>query len=792
AAAHEQGVIHRDLKPANIKITPDGKVKVLDFGLAKAVGGEGADQQSTITVPGRVIGTPAYMSPEQARGNPTDHRSDIWSFGCVLFEMLTGLIPFKGNTVSDTLANILQSSPEWEKLPETTPSNIKVLIRRCMEKDVKKRLYSMVDVVIEIKETIHLPMIAPPVVSAGGIISASTNNRHLLIGITCVVIFAVVASLITWVVKPDQPPLPPQQPTTYIPMQLPPDQMLSEWTHNVVISPDGKSIIYASEAEDGMSTNLILRELQPHKGEIVASLKAKISFYFFSTNGDWIGFISENRLFKLLLEDRNPVDFCEIPRWSFGGDWGQDDATSEDTIFIGSFGEGKGLIEVSATQGDENTVPVLKMNSGELGYLYPQVLPGCQAVLFTIWKTDITDISVAVYDRNTKTKAVLLKGAANARYVPSIKQLVYIRKGKLYASPFDLLRLEVDQKREMYLGVDVAQDLLNGFGSFSISNNGTLIYVSGGYWQTKRRLVKINRFGEIADNNYPSLAPGAYFSPRLSPDGKKLAYSLFEDSSINIGVYDIDSEVPPIPLTSQSYVVAPLWSHDGKSIAYSSISSDSSISPGYLNISLKEVNSIEPARNIINLTADVYPTSWSHDGKILLFNHEGTEKNNDICAQQFDEKGNPVGEPKSLSFSDDNNEGSADFSPNNQWIAYCQNDSEVWVREVNGKRIERIDDGTSPLWSPATDEIFYRSGNKLMYVTYEINEEGDFTFLPPKMIFEHILFPKTFTNRDYDVSEDAQHFFIFLESENRPTYELFYAPNWIEGIRNKINMPDKN
>ncbi|MFC1783739.1 serine/threonine-protein kinase, partial [Planctomycetota bacterium] len=176
AAAHEQGVIHRDLKPGNIKITPDGKVKVLDFGLAKAVGGEGLDQQSTITVPGRVIGTPAYMSPEQARGNPTDHRSDIWSFGCVLFEMLTGLIPFKGDTVSDTLANILQSSPEWEKLPESTPANIRVLIRRCMEKDQQRRLGYMGDAALEIKETIHLPKVAPPVVSAGGGMSGSVSK----------------------------------------------------------------------------------------------------------------------------------------------------------------------------------------------------------------------------------------------------------------------------------------------------------------------------------------------------------------------------------------------------------------------------------------------------------------------------------------------------------------------------------------------------------------------------------------------------------------------------------------
>ena len=192
AAAHEHDVIHRDLKPGNIKITPEGKVKVLDFGLAKAVGGEGLDQQSTVTEPGRVIGTPAYMSPEQARGKPTDKRSDIWSFGCVLYEMLTGRIPFKGETISDTLANILQTDPNWQALPQSTPDNIVVLLRRCLEKDSHRRLRDIGDASIEISETLHLPATAPAVRPAAPVRTLRRWAVAAALGLIAIIIAAAL------------------------------------------------------------------------------------------------------------------------------------------------------------------------------------------------------------------------------------------------------------------------------------------------------------------------------------------------------------------------------------------------------------------------------------------------------------------------------------------------------------------------------------------------------------------------------------------------------------------------
>ena len=227
AAAHEHDVIHRDLKPGNIKITPEDKVKVLDFGLAKIVGVEGLDEQSTITEPGRVIGTPSYMSPEQARGQATDKRGDIWSFGCVLYEMLTGRVPFKGETISDTLANILQTNPDWQALPQATPANIQVLLRRCLEKEPQRRLQHIGDAVIEIHETLNLPAFVPPVTVSSAAVARPANQRRVIpVVVACLVLTAVASSLITWILNRKQ--LPPGN-VSRVSIQLPPANRLDFW-----------------------------------------------------------------------------------------------------------------------------------------------------------------------------------------------------------------------------------------------------------------------------------------------------------------------------------------------------------------------------------------------------------------------------------------------------------------------------------------------------------------------------------------------------------------------------------
>ncbi|MHC4542019.1 MAG: serine/threonine-protein kinase [Planctomycetota bacterium] len=269
AAAHEHDVIHRDLKPGNIKITPEGKVKVLDFGLAKAVGGEAADQQSTVTEPGRVIGTPAYMSPEQARGKPTDKRSDIWSFGCVLYEMLTATIPFRGETISDTLANVLQTEPNWQALPQSTPANVQVLLRRCLEKDPRRRLRDIGDASIEIQETVNLPEFAPPMTTSSAGISPRLTNWQQMItfGVVCLVLGVVLTGIVFWSRKRPVTVAGPQTSRFAI---TPETELADEvwWKHILAFSSDGKFLAYVEQGTDRRRV-IYVREMSELKAKLL-------------------------------------------------------------------------------------------------------------------------------------------------------------------------------------------------------------------------------------------------------------------------------------------------------------------------------------------------------------------------------------------------------------------------------------------------------------------------------------------------------------------------------------------
>jgi len=415
AAAHEHDVIHRDLKPGNIKITPEGKVKVLDFGLAKAVGGETLDQHSTITEPGRVIGTPAYMSPEQARGKPTDKRSDIWSFGCVLYEMLTATVPFKGETISDTLANILQTDPDWQALPQATPPNIRSLLRHCLKKDPRRRLRDIGDAGIEISETLNLPAGAPP----------ATTDRQLqkslappLWRLAVPWILTVLATMIVFVALwgPWRTSSLPKSRLSRFVINLPQGESIASTAYGsaaaagsmVALSPDGTQLAYVVRRGD--TNHLCHRSMEKFETEMIPGTEDAHA-PFFSPDGNWIGFCAEGKLKKVSLLGGAPQTICEA-QLAGDGCWLEDD-----TIVFAD-GQKYGLWQVMASGGEPKqlTTP-LRFQSGkrEHSHLYPHILPEGKGVLFTIFNPGQN--LIATFSFETGQKRTLIERGSCAHYV---------------------------------------------------------------------------------------------------------------------------------------------------------------------------------------------------------------------------------------------------------------------------------------------------------------------------------------------------------------------------------------
>jgi Tol biopolymer transport system component len=755
AAAHEHGVIHRDLKPGNIKITPEGKVKVLDFGLAKVVGGEASDQHSTITEPGRVIGTPAYMSPEQARGQATDKRSDIWSFGCVLYEMLTTTIPFKGETVSDTLANILQTEPDWQALPQATPANIHSLLRRCLEKDPHHRLRDIGDAGIEISETLSNfgSAVAVSAAAPGG--PQSRGLRLMMVwSVVCILLGAIAATVITWSLKR---PIP--MPLSRFPISLPQNQALNEQESNIAVSPDGKRLVYVGGV--GPTRQLFLRELNQAEGKELPETKGAI-YPFFSADGQSIGFRSDGKLKILFLDGGKPKILCDAPNMA-GGTWCPDG-----TIFF-TPSWNKGIWKVSVSGGVQEQVTTLE--KGEFGHWWPEVLPGGEAVLFTIWKTSLNDTQVAVFLRETGESRVLVTGASNARYAPT-GHLLYAQSGTLVAAPFDLKQLKVGKPRPMIEGLK--QYLDSGYAPFSFSRDGLLYYVRGGEWLARRQFVWINRQGEEIEPL--PLPPHAYSDPSLSPDGRRIAFTKFDRGVFNIWVYDLPSG-PATQVTFESSNFLPIWMPDSNRLTFTSYRA------GPFDVYWMPINRSRPEEPLLTGPSDNVATSWSPDGKVLLVGEINSNTGWDIrfLSTEDDNTSRPL-------ICESGSEQYAVFSPNGNWIAYESERevrSEIYVSPYPKPVPKKISTGGGyhSAWSADGKELFYRNGDKMMAVTIETEPELKVT--NSEVLFEGQYYTGRY--RNYDVSFDGQRFLMIKESEDQPAAtQLIVVLNWFEELNRLV------
>jgi eukaryotic-like serine/threonine-protein kinase len=774
-AAHEQGVIHRDLKPANVKIRPDGTVKVLDFGLAKALDtvphpGD-ASRSPTITSPamtrmGVILGTAAYMSPEQAKGRAADKRSDLWAFGCVLYEMLAGTRAFAGDDVSDTLAAVLRAEPDWTALPQTTPAPIRRLLRHCLAKDPKLRIADASTARIEIIDAQSEPQATDQRRPLGA------RRTHLAWAAALAVGALTVAGAMLWLFGPATVP-PPR--LARFSIALPAGQQFSNPGHRpVAVSPDGAVIVYTANQQLYMRPigQLEARSVRG-TGGVAAPLAARGAF--FSHDGQWVGFWQDGRFKKVSIAGGAPIVLCAAQN-PWGASW-----TADNTILYG-----QGTAGIWRVSGDGGTPEnLVKVDAGQIASA-PQLLPGGHAVLFTLSnRSDPEARQIVVQSLDTGVRRVVVEAGSDAHYVPT-GHVVYALAGTLLAVPFDAVAL-TPKGGPIPLVDDVAMSQDGVMAYFAVSNEGTLVYVPRDAVgaQQDRTLVWVDRQGrETAITRMPSRR---YTQPRLSPDETRIALVAQEQNN-DIWIWDLAGETLLRLTLGPAWDQDPVWTPDGKGVIFSS-----GPPGGPRNVVRQSADGTGPVEQLTH-DANAVPKALTRDGDGLVFIDNTAAGGAGSGGDRGDVMLLPlVGErrPRPLvrtQFSETN----AELSPDGRWLAYQSNESgqeEIFVRpfpnvDTSKKLVAR---GSRPLWARGGRELFYVLAGAVMSVP--VTTTSTVTFGKPNKLFEGQYFfgPQ---GRTYDVSADGQRFLMFkltsATGDPAPSAQMILVQNWFEELKRRV------
>jgi serine/threonine-protein kinase len=780
-AAHEQGIIHRDLKPANIKLRPDGTVKVLDFGLAKALEPAGllSSSQSmspTITTPamtqmGMILGTAAYMSPEQAKGKPADKRSDVWAFGCVLYEMLTRCRAFDGEEMTDTLAAVLRADVDWTMLPHLHPRLVEVL-KRCLRKDPGRRLRDIGDLRIELDEVSDDPEGVSLHKSLTGVPDRSFAVAWYGLAVTMSALLTIAA---TWYLGATGETLA----VTRFVIDLPVNQ---SWTSNtgvgVSMSPDGRHVAYTATNAEGIR-QLYLRPLSAYTSELIA--RSEGAYHpFFSPDSRQLAFFASGSIRRVAITGGNPIEITTgIDEQTRGATWAGDG-------FV-YFGGESGLSRVPASGGVPEVVTTLGQQAGA-AHRWPEAIPSHRALLFTVFTGDLDASRIAVLSLQSHEWRVLLDEAGyHARYAPT-GHVVYLRGNTMMAVPFDADRLEITGVPEPVLEGVAANP--GGAGHFRFSDNGTLAYVPGLVRPSDTRTLSSSPVWVDANGKEEAIGPqpGLYTDPAIAPDGTRVAMTVADEAgSTNIRIWDLNRRNWTVLTEESSQDEVPVWTLDARRIVFSS-----GRNGRFNHLYMQRADGIGEARRLSrddgvptgggseqSPRAEIgwYPTSVSSDGRWLFLVEMGqTALKNAVGTLPLEGEGSP----RRLFEGDE-----ARLSPNRRWLAYSSEESgssQIYVRpfpDVEATRWTVSRGGANgPRWSPNGRALYYRSGNQM--VRAQVADGDVFSFGSTETLFD----TSTYL-RGHDLAPDGR-FLMLRRTDNDASGRPHVVLNWFEELQRLV------